>query len=207
MVQRIALVTPPYHSGVVETAGTWPNSAFVYLAGALRAAGHDPVIYDAMTMHHEVEDIVAHLEDVRPDVVLTSAYTPSYPAATRTLRAIKGALPGVTTGIGGVHAHFMYEEVLTEDGDAVDYVLRGEGEQTLPELIACLEAGDDPARVAGIAYKDGGGVRATPDRPFISDLDGLPTAWDLVDWDLYRFYPLPETRLATVSSSRGCDQA
>jgi anaerobic magnesium-protoporphyrin IX monomethyl ester cyclase len=44
MIQRIVLVTPPYHSGVVETAGTWPNVAFVYFAGVLREAGFDPVI-------------------------------------------------------------------------------------------------------------------------------------------------------------------
>ena len=56
-INRVVLVTPPYHSGVVETAGSWPNAAFVYLAGCMRAAGLDPVIYDAMTMNHTVEDI------------------------------------------------------------------------------------------------------------------------------------------------------
>ncbi|GAB4281474.1 MAG: radical SAM protein [Coriobacteriia bacterium] len=208
MTKRVALVTPPYHSGVVETAGTWPNSAFVYIAGALRQAGFEPVIYDAMIENDEVEDIVARLEDIRPDVVLTSAYTPSYPAATRMMRAAREALPGVVTGIGGVHANFMYEEVLSRDGDAYDFVFRGEGERTVPELLECLDAGDDPSKVLGIAFRDeSGGVIATPKRPFLEDLDGLATAWDLVDWDLYRFYPLPDARLATVSSSRGCDQA
>ncbi|MCE5203601.1 MAG: cobalamin B12-binding domain-containing protein, partial [Actinomycetia bacterium] len=57
MIRRIALVTPPYHSGVVETAGSWPNVAFVYMAGALRQAGFEPVIYDAMTADHDLERI------------------------------------------------------------------------------------------------------------------------------------------------------
>lgn len=208
MLRRIALATPPYHSGVVETAGTWPNVAFVYLAGALRNAGFDPIIYDAMTMNHDLERIAVEFERIRPDVVLTSAYTASYPAAMRLLKLAKETLPGVVTGIGGVHAHFMYEEVLTRDGDAVDYVLRGEGEVTVPELMTCLVAGDDPAKVSGIAYRDDtGAVHATPARPFIQDLDSMPTAWDLVDWDLYKFYPLPKTKLAIMSTSRGCDQA
>jgi anaerobic magnesium-protoporphyrin IX monomethyl ester cyclase len=113
MIQRIALITPPYHSGVVETAGSWPNVAFVYIAGALREAGFEPIIYDAMTMNHTIEDITAELERMKPDMVLTSCYTPSYPKGIELLRVAKETLPGVITAVGGVHAHFMYDEVLT----------------------------------------------------------------------------------------------
>ncbi len=207
MIRRIALVTPPYHSGVVETAGTWPNVAFVYLAGALRAAGYEPVIYDAMTLDHDLDRIGEELARMAPDMVLTSAYTPSYPKAIELLRLAKRRLPGVVTGIGGVHAHFMYDEVLTRDGDAVDFVFRGEGEVTTPELLRCLDEGADPATVAGIAFARDGDIVLTPTRPFLTELDGLPMAWDLVDWNLYRFYPLPEANLAVISSSRGCDQS
>lgn len=207
MVRRIALVTPPYHSGVVETAGTWPNVAFVYLAGALREAGFEPIIYDAMTMNHDLDEIRVEIERLAPDAVFTSAYTPSYPKAIEMLRAVKQHLPGVLTGIGGVHSHFMYDEVLRQAQDAVDVVFRGEGEVTLPEFVRCLNEGGDPAEVAGIAFMRDGEVVRTPDRAFLTDLDGLPTAWDLIDWSLYTFYPLPKANLAVVSSSRGCDQA
>jgi len=207
MIKRVALITPPYHSGVVETAGKWPNVAFVYIAGALREAGFDPIIYDAMTLNHTIEDITAELQRMCPDVVLTSCYTPSYPKGVELLRVAKETLPGVITGIGGVHSHFMYDEVLTRDGDAVDYVIRGEGEVTTPSLLACLNAKDDPAKVSGIAFNRDGAPHATPERPFAHDLDTLPTAWDLVDWGIYSFYPMPDTNLAIVSSSRGCDQA
>ncbi|MCX8006651.1 MAG: B12-binding domain-containing radical SAM protein [Coriobacteriia bacterium] len=207
-IRRIALVTPPYHSGVVETAGSWPNAAFVYLAGSLRAAGYEPVIYDAMTADHDAEAIARELERIRPDMVVTTAYTSSYPKAVELLRLAKHTVPGVVTGIGGVHAHFMYEEVLSRDGDAVDIVFRGEGERTLPETVACLNAGDRLDKVPGLAFRDeSGSVVATATRPFIADLDSLPTAWDLVDWSLYRFYPMPDTKLAIISTSRGCDQA
>lgn len=206
-MKRVALVTPPFHAGVVECSGTWPNVAFVYLAGALRAAGYDPIIYDAMTLDHDFGQIAAELELIKPAVVVTSAYTSTYPKCIELLRIAKDTLPGVVTGIGGVHPHFMYDEVLTKDGAVVDYVLRGEGEGSLPELLRCLDAGDDPAKVRGVAFARDGGVVATPARPFIRDLDALPTAWDLVDWDIYRFYPLPDSHLAVVSTSRGCDQA
>ncbi|MDH4139712.1 MAG: B12-binding domain-containing radical SAM protein [Coriobacteriia bacterium] len=207
MIQRVALVTPPYHSGVVETAGSWPNVAFAYIAGALRDAGFDPIIYDAMTMNHDLDRIAVELEHAKPDVVLTTSYTASFPKAAALLRRAKETLPGVVTGIGGVHAHFMYDEVLTRDGDAIDFVLRGEGERTAPELMSCLRSGDDPGKVNGIAFRDSDGVvHATPARPFIDDLDALVPAWDLIDWDIYSFYPIPDTKLAVMSSSRGCDQ-
>ncbi|MDO9557275.1 MAG: radical SAM protein [Coriobacteriia bacterium] len=207
MIRRIALVTPHYHSGVVETAGTWPNVAFVYIAGALREAGFEPVIYDAMTMDHDADQIRAQLVALQPDVVLTTAYTPSFPKAVDLLRLAKDALPGVITGIGGVHTHFMYEEALTRHGDVIDFVLRGEGEVTAPELMCCLAEGGDPATVEGVVFKRNDVVVVTPTRPFLESLDGLATAWDLVDWDLYRFYPLPETNLAVISTSRGCNQS
>jgi anaerobic magnesium-protoporphyrin IX monomethyl ester cyclase len=206
-MNSIALVTPPYHSGVVECAGTWPNVGFVYMAGALREAGFSPVVYDAMTLNHELETIGAELVRLAPDVIATSAYTSSYPAAVRMLRMAKELLPGVTTVIGGVHAHFMYEEVLTRDGDAVDFVVRGEGEQTLPALISCIKDGSELSSVQGIAYRDGDAVVATASRQFMHSLDNMPAAWDLVDWGIYQFYPLPDSHLAIVSSSRGCDQA
>ncbi len=204
---RVALVTPHYHSGVVESAGKWPNAAFAYLGGELRVAGFEPVIYDAMTMDHEIDDIAAELARIDPDVVLTSAYTASYPKAIELLRTALEVVPGVVTGIGGVHAHFMWEEVLAEHGDVVDVVFRGEGEITLPEFVRCLAEEGDLSQVAGIAYVRDGAPHATPARPFLASLDGRPAAWDLLDWDLYTFYPYPETNLALISTSRGCDQA
>lgn len=207
MPLKVALVTPPYHSGVVETAGDWPNVAFVYIAGALRAAGFAPVIYDAMTMGHDLERIGDELVALAPDVVLTTCYTSSYPKAVELLRTAKRRLGNVVTGIGGVHVDFMYAESLREDGDAIDFVLRGEGEQTAPELMRCLAEHGDPAKVRGIAFMRDSELVVTPSRPFLASLDGLPMAWDLVDWDIYHFYPLPDTHLAIVSTSRGCNQA
>lgn len=40
-IKKIMLITPPYHSGVVESAGTWLNLSFVYIAGSLRNTGYD----------------------------------------------------------------------------------------------------------------------------------------------------------------------
>lgn len=203
-IKRVALVTVPYHSGVVESAGTWLNVGFVYIAGALREAGYEVDYYDAMALWHNEDQIRQRLEDFRPDVVCTSAFTAAIVAATKLLRLAKTIDPEIVTVIGNVHATFCYPEMLKTDGDAIDFVVRGEGERTLPELLACLNAGDDPAKVAGIAFERDGGVIATRSAPFIRDLDALPTAWDLVEWPIYTYRAKKNSRLAIISTARGC---
>jgi len=41
MGKKILLIAPPYHCGVVESAGRWDNLGFLYIAGELRKAGHE----------------------------------------------------------------------------------------------------------------------------------------------------------------------
>ncbi|TWJ32959.1 B12-binding domain-containing radical SAM protein [Geobacter argillaceus] len=205
-IKRIALITPPYHSGVVESAGTWLNVGFVYVAGALRAAGFEVDYYDAMSLWHKWPDIRKRIEAFRPDVVATTAFTASIVDAVRLCGFAKEINPRIVTVLGNVHATFCYDELLKADHDKVDFVVRGEGELTLPELLTCLNAGDDPAKVEGLAYWRGGGVVVTPRRPYIHDLDSLPMAWDLVEWPIYTYRAKHNARLAIVSSSRGCQQ-
>ena len=204
--KRIALVTPPYHAGVVESAGTWLNLGFVYIAGALKAAGHVVDYYDAMSLWHDWPEIRIRLEDFRPDVVVTTAFTASIVDALELLALVKEIRPETLTVIGNVHATFCYEELLRDPYTPIDFVVRGEGEITLPALLACLAAGDDPAKVAGLAFRRNGLVVATPEAAFIADLDSLTPAWNLVEWPIYSYYPKPDSTLAIVSSSRGCRQ-
>lgn len=203
-IKRVALITPPYHSGVVESAGTWLNVGFVYIAGSLRAAGYEVDYYDAMSLWHKWPDIRERIEAFRPDVVATTAYTASIVEGLKLLALAKEINPEITTVVGNVHASFCYDEILAADHASVDYIVRGEGEVILPELLDCLNAGDDPKNVAGLAFWRNKGVVLTPKAPYIHDLDSLPTAWDLVDWPIYTYRAKKNARLAIVSSSRGC---
>ncbi len=69
----------------------------------------------------------------------------------------------------------------------VDFVIRGEGEDTLKDLLVALEGGTDPALIPGLAYRKNGETLLTQSRKVMKDLDSLPfPAWDLVDMDAYR---------------------
>jgi len=204
-IQRISLITPPYHSGVVESAGTWLNLGFVTIAGALRRAGYEVDYYDAMSHWHDWPEISARLLAFAPDLVATTAFTASIVDAVKLLELAKTINPQVITALGNVHPTFCFEELLATAG-VIDYIVRGEGEHTLVLLLACLQAGGDPKKVPGLAFREGGGVFATPKAALIKDLDALTPAWDLVEWPLYTYRPQAGSRLAIVSSSRGCRQ-
>ncbi|QWV92791.1 B12-binding domain-containing radical SAM protein [Geomonas oryzisoli] len=203
-IKRVALVTPPYHSGVVESAGTWLNVGFVYIAGSLRAAGYEVDYYDAMSLWHKWPEIEERLRAFAPDVVATTSFTASIAHALELTALAKKINPQVVTVHGNVHATFCYDEILKAEHDTVDFVVRGEGEVTLVKLLDCLNAGGDPATVPGLSFWRDGAVVATPKAAPIADLDSLPMAWDLVEWPIYRYRAKNNARLAIVSSSRGC---
>ncbi len=200
--KRILFITPPYHCGVVEVAGRWLPLTFVYLAGAAREAGFEPIIYDAMTKGVGFKEIEQKIIEVNPSYVATTAITSTFPDALEILKIAKEINNEIITIIGGVHPTFMYKDVLKNG--CVDYVVRGEGEETLRELLICLDLDKDPEDIKGIAYRKAHKIIVTNDRPFIRDLDSLPTAWDLIEWRDYRYFVIPNSRLGAVSTSRGC---
>lgn len=69
----------------------------------------------------------------------------------------------------------------------VDYVVRGEGEETLQELLTGLETSADLSAIHGLAFKKSSETAITPSRKVLKNLDKLPLpAWDLVDIEPYR---------------------
>jgi anaerobic magnesium-protoporphyrin IX monomethyl ester cyclase len=204
-IPKILFITPPFHAGVVEVAGKWVPLYLVYLAGAARAAGYHVAIYDAMTKNVGYEEIERRIRAYRPDFVAASVFTATAPDALEVIRLAKRVDPAIRTILGGVHASFMYEEMFTAT-EALDYIVRGEGERTIVELLDAATKGGDLARVRGIVYRGPGGLSVTPDRPLIENLDGQPMAWDLLDWNDYHYFVIPGSRLGAVDTSRGCDK-
>lgn len=205
MQKKVLLITPPYHCGVLESAGTWMPLGMVYVAGSLQKAGYEVKIYDAMTKFHTFEDIKYHIKSYSPDAVGTAAYTASLHAAIQVLRIAKEIDPEMITLLGGIHPTFCWEEIFEKESGTVDYVIRGEAEVTTTELLNRIFS-SEKLDVPGIAYARNGKIKCTKERPLITNLDSLPAAWDLVEWRDYAFKTKQNSTLAVVSSSRGCTQ-
>jgi len=204
MKKKVMLITPPYHCGVVESAGRWPNLGFLYIGGELEKHGYDIDFYDAMSKFHDYDQIRDRIRSTQPDFIGVTAITATIVDAVKVLKVAKEEAPDIVTIIGGVHPTFMYEELLESSTDIIDYCVIGEGEHTMPELLNTIISGDDIADVQGIAYIEKGEVRRNAVRPFISDLDLLSPAWHLADWNDYPLYFIDNSKVAILSSSRGC---
>src|SRR5450759_2209325 len=175
-MSRILFVTPPSTCWGVQTIGNWPPLQLAYLAGAALKAGHEAKIFDAMNKKRTFEDIRAEIESYRPDFVMSLDYRPvtgaistaTVPAALEALAVAKQVDPAIVTMIGGPHPTFMYEEILRDEANHADFVLRGEAEVTRVELMAAAKGGS-PEDVKGIAFLRDGEVVAAPMRQHIED--------------------------------------
>ena len=203
---RIVLVHPNYHSGGAEIAGNWPPAWVAYLAGSLKAQGFEDVHFlDAMTNHLSEDDLREQLAELAPDIVGTTAITPSIYTAERVLEIAREAAPDALRIIGGVHATFMYKQVLSES-DAVDVVVRGEGEEIIVDLVRAVSEGRWPAdrhAIKGLAFRDGEKILATPAAPTVKNFDDVVPDWSLLEWEKYIYVPLG-VRVAIPNMARGC---
>ena len=93
--------------------------------------------------------------------------------------------------MGGIHPTFMYAEVLNE-APWIDYIVRGEGEEIIVNLMKSLDAGtvvEDRVGIKGIAFLENGKVMATPAHPPIDNLDTLTPDWSILGWEKYIYRP------------------
>jgi anaerobic magnesium-protoporphyrin IX monomethyl ester cyclase len=155
--------------------GCWVPLGFVYLAASARLAGFDAEIYDARTKGHGYSEIEQKLRTSEASYIAVTAITASINDAIRVLEVAKSLIPKAVTILGGIHPTFCYEAVL-KASSAVDYIIRGDGEATLRDLLLALENGKDPAELSGLAFRGVGGISKTSDRITDEDLENLPAA-------------------------------
>ena len=202
---RILLIHPNYHSGGAEIAGNWPPAWVAYLAGPLKSAGYAVDFIDAMTDDLTDEQLESRLAQTDYDIVGATAITPSIYKAQRALQIARQVNPRALTVLGGVHATFMFNQVLAE-APWIDVIVRGEGEQVFLDLVRCIDEGRWPAEqedIRGIAFRRDGEIMATAAAPTIEDIDSLAPDWSLLEWEKYIYIPLGK-RVAIPNLARGC---
>ncbi|GGB33998.1 anaerobic magnesium-protoporphyrin IX monomethyl ester [oxidative] cyclase [Roseibium aquae] len=203
---RILFVHPNYHSGGAEIAGSWPPAWVAYLSGSLKRAGFDDIHFvDAMTNHLDDDALRSEIARIQPDVVGVTSITPSIYAAERILEIAKEEAPDAVGVLGGVHATFMYKQVLSE-APWIDVIVRGEGEEIVVELMRAIDEGrwpKDQKKIKGIAFRADNQIVATQAAATVKDLDGIDPDWGILEWDKYIYVPL-NTRVAIPNLARGC---
>lgn len=222
---RILLIEPPFERLMGFYRDYFPIG-LTYVGASLREAGHQVLVYDAE--HGEEEVYLSYsqrasrysnylealgdeshpvwceakkvMQEFQPELVGISAMTVKYAPALLLARLSKEVNPSTTTVLGGPHPTILPEQVI--DNATVDFVVRGEGEETMKELVALLaEKGKGTDSVLGLSFKVKGQFFHNPRRPLISDLNEIPfPARDLL-WNPGSY---SSEDMGLVMSSRGC---
>jgi anaerobic magnesium-protoporphyrin IX monomethyl ester cyclase len=97
-----------------------------------------------------------------------------------------------------------YEKYLEK---GADYIIQGEGEITLSELITHIEENKSIASINGIVFKNQTEIQVNPKRTVLQNLDELPLpAWDLVDMNSYKevWKQSKQEFTLNLATTRGC---
>ena len=203
---KVLLINPPYvrdmYANSKLSQATWNNPPLAPAALAATIRGnHDVRILDLNVEAKPMNSLQKMLEDFHPDYAGITFTTPSFFRVREIAAAIKKFDEKIVIVGGGAHASSLPEETLAQA--KLDIVVRGEGENILPKIVA----GEDLPAIPGITYKAKDGVHSNPPMALMKDLDLLPyPAWDLYNLSLY-----PNVRMVSrhnpagfIETSRGC---
>jgi anaerobic magnesium-protoporphyrin IX monomethyl ester cyclase len=170
----------------------YPPLGTLYAASVARRLGYSVALFDSMLARAESE-ILPLLRKHEPKIVVV--YDDDFNYLTKMcltrMREAAFLLSRMAHDAGCivvVHGSDPVDHLPEYFANGADYVLCGEGEQSLGELLDALLGGVcDPRTVRGVAFSTEEGVQRTPERDVMKNLDLFPfPAWDLIDAGLYR---------------------
>ncbi len=178
-----------------------PPLALLYLATALKKNGYSAkIIYKD---EDEVDGIIKEVENYKPDLIGMSVFTgyfnKKYIELSRELKE-----KGFKIAWGNAHPSLLPEQTLKEE--AIDFVVIGEGEETIVDLVSRVDRPDEYGLVKGIGFKDKDGkIIINAKRDFIN-IDDYLIDWSLIDVRKYiaPYFSDRYKRVLAIVTSRGC---
>ena len=184
----------------------------MYAASWMRENGYDVSLFDTMFCHNPSE-IEKALDENKPDVFVIyddgfnyltkMCLTNMRDAAFEMISVAKQK--GCVVIVSSSDSTDNFKKYLNK---GADFVIIGEGEQTLLELVNSFNASQkNYSSIPGLAYKEGTEIKRSLHREVIKDLDCMPLpAWDLVDLEPYRKSWLSHAGYFSINlaTTRGC---
>src|SRR5580704_8525901 len=194
MTKKIVFFFPSFAS----TEATAPLGILA-VATPLLQAGYEICLIDSTITPNYKKRV---LEEVRDALCLgVSLVTgPMIRETVEIARAIKAWNPDFPIILGGWHPSLLPTQTL--EAPYVDFVVRGQGEDALLELVQHIESRSTPDFVAGIGFKRDGKLIFPPERALKPIADLPPKAYHLAVFDAYE--RLCGRRWAMYTSSLAC---
>ncbi|MEM2890637.1 MAG: radical SAM protein [Candidatus Hadarchaeum sp.] len=208
---KVMFVEPPKEMWFVMGEYLPPPFGILQLASYLeeKVKGVEIEVLDCQVENLDWKDLEKRIEAAQPDIFAPSALaTCNAYLVARAIELAKKINPEILTIAGGQHFTATADESLRRYPE-IDVIVRGEGEQTLAEIVKTFGKKSNLSRIKGISFRHGKKVIHNPPRPLIKDLDSLPLPGyhfveDFIHNYHFKMMSGPNAGYALIEGSRGC---
>jgi len=189
-IKKILFIEPRAPRQHIFSRVAIPRLGTVLLGTILQAQGYEVRVV--------IEDVSAPdfgSLDFQPDLVGISSISSTAPRAYELADYYRSQ--GIPVVLGGAHCTFLPREGL----EHADFVICGEGEEPLAELVSALNNGGNFSGIQNLCFKEGDTIRQNPWRPLVADLDSLPIPnYGLI----HGWQEKCRNGVVSIATSRGC---
>ena len=195
---------------------TWSPNVYVplglgYIAASLEQAGHDVEIIDLNTHRIRGKELQRRVTGV--EIIGITGMITEYQTLLGLVDIVKAVNTEAKVILGGPLATALPQKLL--EASAADFIVLGEGEKTIVDLVSVIGSDGDYSGISGIAFRDNGRINLTELVEPIADLDTIPfPARHLLDMKRYikdhfesfgiKIRGFGRIRSTNLISSRGC---
>lgn len=190
---KILLINPPVPSSYYNREFYLPSS-LMYIGAVLKKNNDQVSILDLKIYQREKdpewgffeEKILGRIKEFSPDIIGWGClFSGNFPDLLKLSELVDKFYPNMPQILGGIHAAIYTNEIL-KNCPAIDYIILGEGEDSIVKLINALKENHGLDEVPGFAYRKEGGIKINAKESYIKNIDDIPFPdYELVNLEDY----------------------
>ncbi len=208
MPLRVILINPRYREW---SPNKWVPLGLGYIAAVLEEEGNSVEIIDTNVENKSGKELQKRVENA--DIVGITGMITEFQEVLRIINIVKETKENIKVILGGPLATTLPKELLQVS--QADFIVIGEGEKTIVNLVSAIKQGGNFTNVKGIAYKDGDRIIVANQPEPIANLDTIPfPARHLLDMNRYlqnhfenfglKIKDFGKIKSTNLITSRGC---
>ncbi len=208
---NVLFIIPPFafrkdDEKIKQKPGFMPSIGLALIATILENNGHNSKILDMQIEQLTDQEFVDYVKKFNPQAVSLAMLDATSNIVNKIINLTKLHFKDINIICGGVHASIYPKETLSNNPN-IDYLIHGEAEYTMNELITALEKGGNLDNILGLYHREKGEIKFNGYRPIVKDLDEFPTPLRKF-FDMPKYIPTPNQykRLPATNmiTARGC---
>ncbi|MFN8273987.1 MAG: magnesium-protoporphyrin IX monomethyl ester anaerobic oxidative cyclase [Flavobacteriaceae bacterium] len=201
---KILIINPPHLSIGSRLANEHlPPLGLLSIGGPLIDAGHEVHLLDADYYNYKIKITVEKIFQYTPDIIMLghSGSTSAQPIINEITQKVREKNKAIKIVVGGVFPTYHWEEIL-EDNPQIDFIVCGEGEEIVLNLVNAIEQNLNLQIIKGIALRIDGLPFKTLPAENIKNLDDYRIGWELMKDYNYTYWG--KRKAVVIQFSRGC---